>query len=517
MEITRKRIHDIIAGILFFLVVAFLAYGWRLGTGREVHSDETSIIFIGLDMFDGNLFWKGWDLSTGIFGLTTIELAIVTAILGYHDTIIYVIVAINYALMIMASAWVIQRVAKKELKNSYIYSLIAVLIVVAYRNVSWLNAGTHVLSYAVAIVALYFTYYLSNGSHKIWVKIGWGVLLGLLAVTNSTFLYTTCVPIILTGVLVSYGDRKESKISQLVLYGIISLASYAVFKKLWVVVRGAELGGIDTVFTTRDSILNNMVIGICNVLELYGINFWGENVISLSTCKAAIGFLVLAKLTYEIYKYLRNGKRKEKVLIYLFLIMAFVNVCAYIFSTLPSYSTDTNLLLPFLIGYTLAGILAWIHNIGKHVSQECNWQILGLFIIFFLLMFPAFTLKQPDNTDRQHAAEYLVENGYENGFGSYWEAASVMYEADGEVTVCPVIWHPIVEIVDSTELVAYKWMNKTEWEQQKGTFLIVDSDSEMQFGINEERIIYTFGEWTEMRKFGNIIVYTWDAPKTLEQ
>lgn len=515
MEITRKRINDIIAGVLFFLVIAFFAYGWRLGTGREVHSDETSIIFVGLDMFKRNFFWKGWDLSTGIFGLPTIELAIVTAILGYHDTIIYAIAAINYALMIMASAWVLQRVAKKKLKNSYVYSLIAVLILAACRNVSWLNAGTHVLSYAVAIVALYFTYYLSNGTHKIWGKIAWGVLLGLFAVTNSMFLYTVCVPIMLTGILVSYEDRKESKISQLVLYGIISLVSYVIFKKLWGVLRGAELGGIDTVFTTRDSILNNMVTGICNVLELYGINFWGENVISLSTCKAAIGFLVFAKLTYEIYKFLSNDKKKEKVLIYLFLIMAFVNVCAYIFSTLPAYSTDTNLLLPFLIGYTLAGILAWIHNISMNVSQENNWKIFGVVITFFVLMFPAFTLKQPDNTDRQQAAEYLVENGYENGFASYWEAASVMYEADGEVTICPIIWRPIVEVVDSTELVAYKWMNKTEWEQQEGNFLIVNSDSEMQFGINADRIKETFGQWSDARTFGDIIVYTWDEPQTL--
>lgn len=514
---TKRKINNIIGGILFFLVVAFLVYGWRLGTGREVHSDETSLIFVGLDMFRGNFFLKDWNFSTGTFGLTTIELALVTSILGYNDTTIYMIAAINYALMIIAAAYVIQKTAKKQGKNAYIYSLIVVFILLIPRTATVLNAGTHVLSYAVAIMALYVSYSLSNGAYKIWAQIGWGVLLGFLAVTNSMFLYVVCVPIMLTGLLVSYEDRKEARISPLVMDGIISLASYVILKKLWVILRGAELGGIDTVFTTRDNIWNNIVIGICNVLELYGINFWGESVISLSTCKAAVGFLVLVKLIYEIYKFLKNKKKKERVLVYLFLCMAVVNVCAYIFSTVPAYSNDTNLLQPFLIGFTLAGILAWIHNSSMEVSQEDHWQILGLVMVLFLLMMPAFTLKQPDNTDRQQAAEYLVENGYENGFASYWQAASVMYESEEQLTICPVIWHPIVEIVDNMDLVAYKFMSKIEWQQQEGNFLVIDSAAEAQFGINADRILATFGQWSDAKQFGDVTVYIWDEDKTLKE
>lgn len=31
-----------------------------------------------------------------------------------------------------------------------------------------------------------------------------------------------------------------------------------------------------------------------------------------------------------------------------------------------------------------------------------------------------------------------------------------------------IIKKGIIEAIDSTELVAYQWMNKTEWEQQEG-------------------------------------------------
>lgn len=494
---------------IFFLLVIILAYGWRLGSGREVHSDETCNVFVGLDLFHGNLFLKDWNFSTGLFMLPTIELSLLTEIFGFNDTVIYITAAANYALMIMASLYVVKKMADSKLKNTFTFVLATIFILLVPRADTLLNAGTHVLSYSVAIMALYYIYHLSYRAHKI-METALGILLGLLAVANSMFLYTVCVPVILTGILESYENRKVKKLSRLVMYGAISIVSWLLLRALWEVIRGEALGGINTVFTTRDNIWDNIVIGICNILELYGINFWGENVISLSTCKAVIGFFLFAKLVYEIYKFLRNPKERDKVLVYLFLFMALVNGGAYIFSTVPAYSTDTNTLQPFLIGFTICGMLAWIHNINMNVSTEDGRTILGVTMVFFLLMMPTFTLKQPDNTDRQEVAEYLVENGYEKGYGAYWEATSVMYESGGKITICPVICHAIVELVDDVNIVAYKFMSNTEWQQQEGNFLIVDSDSYMQFGINEERIITTFGQWSDVKKFGDITLYLWD-------
>lgn len=517
MVSNSNRIAKIATICIGAVLCCCFAYGWRLASGRTAHSDELSNVFVGLDMLQGNIFLKDWHFSTGLFGIPIMVLSAATLFLGYSDTLIYVIAAINYTLMIAAAAFLVQKYARKrKLEKSYIYVIIAVLILMIPRAESLLNAGTHVLSYAAAIVALYVTWYLSVHPCKLWGKIVWILVLGILTTTNSMFLYTACIPIALTGVIISYEDRKGKKLSPFVMYGILSVILYAVLKKIWVICRGESIGeGIGTVFTSRENVWNNVIIGICNILEVYGVDVWGENVISIYTCRAIVGFVIFVKLVYEIYKFMKSKEKQDRELIYLFMGMAIINICAYVASTVPLYAPDVHLIQPFLIGFSIAGVLAWLHNISIGKSEKDRGGVLALCTILFMLMFPAFTLKQPDNTDRRQVAEYLLANGYEKGFADYWEAASVMYETEGNVTISPVICHNIVEVTEDTSLVAYKWMSKKDWEQQEGNFLIIDSKSEALFGINYDRIISTFGQWSDAIQFGDITLIVWDEDKKL--
>ena len=150
--------------------------------------------------------------------------------------------------------------------------------------------------------------------------------------------------------------------SGLLHYGAASVILYTIFQKLWIGIRGDKLGAIDTVFASRENIWNHVVIGICNMLEVFGINFWENKVISVSTCRAGVGFVILLKLAYEIVKYIRQKEKSDREIVYLFLAMAAVNIAAYVFSTVPAYAPDVHLIQPFLLGFTLAGILAWMYN-----------------------------------------------------------------------------------------------------------------------------------------------------------
>lgn len=518
----KKKIRAKLIYAILFLLTVILAYGWRLGTGRVIHSDELSVVFAGKDMLSGDALLKGWHLTTGVFLLPTVELASAVSIFGYSETLVYMIAAINYAMMVLSGVWIVYVFAKKwKVKETYKYPVAALLVLLIPRSVTLLNAGTHVLSYAAAVLALFFTDYLSKAGTRTWFKAGWAFVLGLLSVTNSMFLYTACVPVLLVGIVVSYENRKERKVSKLLYYGAASIVLYAVFQKLWIAFREDTLGGIDTVFVSREEIWNQAVIGICNILEVFGVDFWGEKVISFSTCTALIGTVVLLKLTYEIYKYIKVSKKQDREIVYLFLAMAAVNIAAYVFSTVPAYSPDVNLIQPFLIGFTLSGILAWMHNEKELETQESSNMKYDRFVVcallLFMLMFPAFTFRQSDNAGRSQAAAFLKENGYEKGFASYWDAASVMYASHGKLKIEPVICHNIVEVTDDTSLVAYRWMTKKEWEQQDGNFLIVDSESDAQYAINENTILLTFGQYDEKKQFGDITVYLWNEKISLPE
>ncbi len=77
----KKNVHEKVIYLILFLLVLILAYGWRLGTGRVIHSDELSVIFAGKDMLANDPFLKGWHMTTGVFLLPTVELAILVYIL----------------------------------------------------------------------------------------------------------------------------------------------------------------------------------------------------------------------------------------------------------------------------------------------------------------------------------------------------------------------------------------------------------------------------------------------------
>lgn len=510
-----QKVSKIVIICASIVACCFLAYGWRMGTDWAAHSDELSLVFVGMDLLHGNVFLKDWHFSTGLFGLTTIILSTATMVFGYSDTLIYVIAAINYTLMIAAAAFVVWKYAKKKkFEKIYVYVMDTVLILLIPRSVMLLNAGTHVLSYAISIIALYVTYNMADHTGRLWKKIAWIVILGILATTNTMFLYTTCIPLALTGIVISYEDRNK-KMSPLAMYGVLTVIFYAFLKRIWIIYRGDNLGAIDTVFTARENIWSNVVTGICNILEVYGIDIWGESVISIYTCKAVVGFLIFVKLVYEIYKFIRDKEKKDRELVYLFLGTAIVNICAYVASTVPAYSSEVNLIQPFLLGFSIAGMLAWVHNISTGKSEKEKGRVLGLCGVLFILMFPTFTLKQPDNTDRQQVAEYLVANGFEKGFADFWNASSVMYEAEGNVIISPVIRDNVVELTEDTKLVPFEWMNKKEWEEQEGNFLIINSEAETLYGIDCDRIIATFGQWSDAIQFGDITLFVWDEGKKI--
>lgn len=107
-----------------------------------------------------------------------------------------------------------------------------------------------------------------------------------------------------------------------------------------------------------------------------------------------------------------------------------------------------------------------------------------------------------------------MENGYENGFATFWSAASVMYESNGELTISPVSCYAVND--EKICLHAQEWMNKSTWAKQAGNFLITDDTSEKKAGMTEEGILNSFGSWTDKQVFENIVVYTWDKEQVLK-
>ena len=506
MKIRKNALTAVIA----LLVITIIAAGFRFGMGMAVHSYDVCLLFTGKDWVNGNFFLKDWWFSTGTFGLPMLEQLLVTRLFGYHDSIILLLAAFNYAAMICSLLFVVYKYGRfRQVENLKIFLLLTVFVSLVPRHSMLLNAGTQNLAYIASMGTLCYCW-VKREKETYCLAVIVGICMGVVAATNNMFLYTACAPVFLIGILDFWRENFKEKGRWLLATGGMSLVAYVFFLKVWECGRGAKVGGLSTVFTESEKIGDNLVNGFCNVLRLYGVDFWGKSVFSREVVCAVFGIIVFIKLTVELWRFEKSDK--EKCLVELFLAMALINFGAYTFSTVIETSPDLHLLQPFLLGYTAAGMLAWMDN-RKWFEKKSMIVLIAAFCTL-ILMFPDFTLKQPDNSGRIEAAEWLVENGYENGFATFWSAASVMYESNGELTISPVSCYAVND--EKICLHAQEWMNKSTWAKQAGNFLITDDTSEKKAGMTEEGILNTFGSWTDKQVFENIVVYTWDKEQVLE-
>ena len=151
MKIRKNALTAVIA----LLVITIIAAGFRFGMGMAVHSDDVCLLFTGKDWVNGNFFLKDWWFSTGTFGLPMLEQLLVTRLFGYHDSIILLLAAFNYAAMICSLLFVVYKYGRfRQVENLKIFLLLTVFVSLVPRHSMLLNAGTQNLAYIASMGTL---------------------------------------------------------------------------------------------------------------------------------------------------------------------------------------------------------------------------------------------------------------------------------------------------------------------------------------------------------------------------
>lgn len=496
-----------------FIMSVFLFYGMEMGREEGINSDETSIYFVGEDFFRGNFFVKDWYFSTGLFFLPMYEITVLTKIFGFHDGIIYLIAGINYALLIVLTLYAVYIIGEKyEVKNRINFVVFAALFIYIPRADMIYNSGTHVLCVAFSIACLYFFYKLQNLKIKFWIRcvtiVVASIVIGHLSTTNTMFMYSALIPLILTGLCIVLEKHEWKEGLHYIIPGILSVIWQEIWKFIYLIARGGiRLGSSSTAFVHKDHLWASICESLYDTLELFYINIWNKEVFSLNSIEAVLGIIILCKLIVELVKFLKSKKDRYAVLVYMFLMMALVNFCSYMCSTMALIHRSTHLLFPILFGITAAGTIAWIMNIHNQVSYRKCRQYVIIVAALFLIMLPDLSWKQPEAYIGK-VAEYLTQNGYTDGYGGYWSTASTMYYARGYGNKDMNIY-PIAKDTNG-RMALFHWMTKNDQIGHKGNFFIYNQTDMKQMNLTDDDILNTFGKWTKKLEFdGGIMLYLW--------
>lgn len=481
--------------VMMFLISTFYLYLVTVAEG-PIHADELSGIIMGEDIFaKGNLFMHGWNLTTGMTTIQLLWVTLIRKIFGGSFTILYLVSALNYAILANILAYIVFRNINVKGIKRYGITIIVLLMNIIPRSHSIMNVCTHTLIYSMCAVLIYVTYLLYSKNSSIYAYGLLGFVAGVIAAFNITMLYYEIFVIIFVGgvcLWLKVGETRQNV--YLVVCGgfeyIISRLCYWI----WTMLRGEGFTfAAKEVFVSKDTFVNNIVQSCSNILYEFGIDIWGKNFISLDTAKAVVGLIFI----YIIIKGIAQAKKLEKdkkILVIFLLSVSIINLLAYTCSSIPVYSQSTHLMELFSLFVSPAfGIC--IGNLDIEYTRTIKNSI-ALFIfvcIFFLINTPQLSIRQ-ESSKTLNVTEFLLSNGYKKGFATFWEASAIMYDSDLNITVAPITIGYDNEYPEGI-VGGWKWATKDEWLEQKGTFVLFSKTNDN--GIYADKVMESLGQATQ--------------------
>lgn len=216
--------------------------------------------------------------------------------------------------------------------------------------------------------------------------------------------------------------------------------------------------------------------------------FSKEGIMSLISIAVFIMVLVL------LFSVCKKGRvfRHDRFIVCFFLAALLVHAFAYVFfmkEYKDRYMLPFFMLLPYVIS-----------TIVKEWRASYKKFILAMFGFCFLLVSvnaSDIRLRQGNHqginiTKQKEMADFLVENGYQYGFSTFWYANSTVQLSDGQLEICALLSPKVFEKhewLSTKEQIDYSWQEKT--------FFIVsdtqlDEFKEMSWN-QEEKIIWHDG------------------------
>lgn len=502
----NKR-KEIIGFTILFGLSVFYLYFVKLGIG-PISTDETMGVIIGSDILNnGNFLMTGWNMSTGI---TTIQLLWATAIcniFGYSYTTLYIISALNYAILIGVLAYIAAFNSNTKTYNKCLISVFVIFLTINPKSASMLNVCTHTLNYAICFLAVYIVYKMSIKLSKLILYIMTGIVIGLIASVNVTLLYYACVSITALGVmylLLKLGNKRQS--CYIIICGSISVVVRQIALKIWEMSREKEATvGLRETFVDKENIVNNIVQVISNILYEFGIDVWGKNLISIDTLKAVIGFIAIVCIIKVLMQYTKLDENK-KMLVIAVMSIGIINLLAYGISSVPSYSASSHLMELFGLSLVCAAGIC-LGNIEFEETIRVDRRMLLVFVvIFFIFNIPKLDVKQAESNTYE-ITKYLQSNGYMKGFATYWETGNIMFESSMQMEIAPIKRN--FDIIDGWE-----WTTKDEWLHQEGQFVVIRNGDPK--GVIAQEFIDMYGTPSNQFYLNNYTVLLYDQGVTLK-
>lgn len=470
-------------------IVLFLLY-WRLSLTLEKSSDDACYVLEGLDIVRGNVLLRGWTLPLDSFYTIIVPFYALGALLTRNtSTLMYILPAAGYSLLVMMCIAIVW----KNVSSKYrVVSIIIILLAIgcpSYPAGPPNEAAGHISTLIFITAAFYL---LSTRRSLLAV-----VILVLADVGDPFALWIGNISIALVGLRLMIVDKWSG--AKLL---ILTIACVLLSKVVLLAISlghgyNIEVGEARSAFVSLGRLGHNLYLLCESVLDLFGSNFFGREVLSLETGLILIHLVAVLLIMWALIKLISEPIDQHEIIPAFLITAIIVDIAAFLFSDIPVDIDSACFLSPVLIYGVLLVALSW-YRLG--FEHKYLWVVLPVMICAYLTSFGT-RVAGPVAPAPTEVFSYLESKGVTHGYGGYWSAGLLTVLSNGRLTVRQVV--PRL----GGKLGPYKWVSAADWyDMNDARFLISDPRDP---AVNLSTATMTWGRPEEIRSIGQYRIFIW--------
>lgn len=473
-------------------IVLFLLY-WRLSLTLEKSSDDACYVLEGLDIVRGNVLLRGWTLPLDSFYTIIVPFYALGALLTRNtSTLMYILPAAGYSLLVMMCIAIVW----KNVSSKYrVVSIIIILLAIgcpSYPAGPPNEAAGHISTIIFITAAFYL---LSTGRFLLAA-----VILVLADVGDPFAIWIGNISIALVGLRLMIVDKWSG--AKLL---ILTVACVLLSKVVLLAISlghgyNIEVGEARSAFVSLGRLGHNLYLLCESVLDLFGANFFGREVLSLETGLILIHLVAVLLIMWALIKLISEPIDQHEIIPAFLITAIIVDIAAFLFSDIPVDIDSARFLSPVLIYGVLLVALSW-YRLG--FEHKYLWVVLPVMICAYLTSF-GMRVAGPLAPAPTEVFSYLESKGVTHGYGGYWSAGLLTVLSNGRFTVRQVV--PRL----GGKLGPYQWVSAADWyDMNDARFLISDPRDP---AVNLSTATTTWGRPEEIRSIGQYRIFIWKEP-----
>lgn len=495
---------SVLACIAFILYYLFMQRVFPAQT--EKNSDMLFYMMAGKDLFEqGNVLLEAWHGgATNTYYFLILLYGFIGKLIGYNYKLLWIVSSILFSLYLVTMNWIILRHSLLPMSKRYILICFttALTFFSVYLRDNGINAGLHID--ATMITIIFFHIMDLNSPYTIRKVDAIAYLLFFLGGISDTFVIIVVVLSLFVVLVwnVLYKTEYVKRIFSVFTTALLLSVLCKVVLALWGVVfmQNKVIGYI----TSSDQILNSIVFTFESILNLFGVNIFGQvidgsilpKVLVGGVLVVLLGILIVQRLEwqYDLMSQVCIGLMLSVIVIMIFLDHS-AKQGGYLSSRLMYVFFFAVLFLITKIDY---------NKIATYFSIKENWIYSALCVL--ICMISVISVRQLMEIPKVEYTKYdailqkLEDEKLKHGFASYTNSFSIAIESGHNVDLTTLYGFPTI---------VFTMLNKEPDETNIYNYVIID-DNETWVSLSRENVIKTFGEPKKEYDFDNLHLLIWD-------